>query len=326
MKRPLFSSLILLASTLPLLTHPARSQESADFSHRANALCRDIIAARDYEMMEGAQSGMLDLVIEAMRDEPSPTPERAQALSALLEASRDELAATVEALRAIAPGDAETTRHLETIFADAQYKIDIREMRIGLLANAGSSQWEWPIEDLLDVHDGPSGPEMEAAWDALGFAGRDCQFIFYFNGLPPEYASYWPQAAAICSTIYERRVTQPFTDWQDEILQAVIAVRSGDTPGPAVATSAQNLAAEWAQAARDLSAIAPESTPIPQEWAALLASVEANAEVYSARAKAIEVGDIDRLWTAFTEAIPNGFDAGSVGMEQSSCMAVSRLS
>ncbi|WP_147276055.1 hypothetical protein [Pelagibacterium lacus] len=326
MPRPLLSSLLVIAATLPLFTAPARGEAGGDFAQRANALCRDIIAARDHTVMDGAQRGMLDLVIEAMQGKEPPTPERAAELAALLEASRDELAASLDALRAIAPEDAHTARHVDTLLADARHKIDIREARLDLLARADAPDWQWPLETGLDIPEGPSGAEIEAAWQALGFAQRDCQYLFYSPGLPAGYGPYWAEAAAICATVYERRLTQPFTDWQRAALDALVTVMSGDVPAPDAAEPIGSLAAEWTRTAGDFAAISPETTPVPQAWEALLASMASNAKLYTARAEAIAARDEDGLRAAFIDARPSGFDAASVGMEESSCRALANLS
>lgn len=325
MPRPLISALVPLILNLPLIAPPARAEDIVEFSNHANAVCLDIIAARDYEVMEGAQSGMRDLLADTVRGNEPPASERAEALSALLEASNDEFARTIDALRAIAPEEPEAARHLETIFADAQYKIDVREARIALLANAGSAEWEWPMETALDVREGPSDLELQQAWDALGFTERECQFVFYSDGYPADFAAYWAEVARICSAIYDRRHAQAFALWSEDALDAFIAAQSG-APFPDVAASLESLAAEWAQTAQDLAAIEPSATPFPEKWEALLASAQSNADVYFARAEAVGTGDGELSRAAFLQTRFGGFDAVSVGMEQSSCAGLASTS
>lgn len=302
----------LIATMSMLFAAPAAADDLTPA--KANALCRDLIDARDYAIFKAASDQSIELVYLNLRSggEP-PTFLEAMELSALLHAVNTDLTAALEAMQALP-----ASSHRDAFLAYGQSKITVNEARIGFLADPDT--WQWPLSETID----PTPPHSEEDARQLGFLNRDCNYLFGSFGNPPELANFIPLVAPACSIAYHNLLVTDLDVWREQNMNALLALRRGKPQDPKTIPALRSLAYSWANALGVFLLADRELTEKPAHWQEALDVMAENARIFAARANAIESGDEETIALTF-ERRPAPVDFRSVGLEETSCMALIQL-
>lgn len=302
----------LIATLAMLLAAPAAADDLTP--PRANALCRELIDARDYALFKAASDHSLDLLYSYMRDgSGTPTFTEAIRLSSMLHAVNRDLTAAVEAMEALP-----ASSHRDAFLAYGQSKITVNEARIGFLADPGN--WQWPLADNIAP---PALPSEEDA-QQLGIFERDCIYLFSSFGNPPELAEFIPVVAPACAIAYDNLMATDLELWREQNINALLAVRQGKPQDPEAVAALRSMADAWASAHGVFVLADRELTERPAYWQEALDVMAENSRIFAARANAIESGDADTIALTFERRI-GVLDFKAAGLEETSCVALMRL-
>jgi hypothetical protein len=309
----IFPALFLVLATIAA---PALAEE-APFSVRANALCRELIDARDHALFSAGKSESLDLVLGRLQNHDAPGMDDREHLARTLEAMAKDLASARDRLGALPTDDPQMAADLALFVEKADYHLTVFETRIAALRAVGSLAF--PTEAEIDAPD-PDPRAWDEATIRLGFARRDCERVFSSNGNPPGHAAFIAAAAPVCAAI-DHGFGTDLDPWRDIAMNGFIAVHEGTLPEAEAVEAYRAMAHAWTQAAWSLADVEASGEVDPALWEATLEMITTRAQIFAARANAIETGDLDFIKQIF-ERRPELPDFRAHGLEETSCMAV----
>src|SRR5690606_26577155 len=110
-----------------------------DFAAEANALCRSVLDARDYEAFAAARSAAMDRLAESLRGPLTAPP---ASLVEMFRTVRDDLVATLSALRTLVPASPSLAADFAVFLSAGEAELRAVEARLELLS--GDGPWTWP--------------------------------------------------------------------------------------------------------------------------------------------------------------------------------------
>lgn len=306
---------------LGLLAIPPAYAVDQNFASSANALCRTIIDARDYDLFFNAKRASLDLVLARLQSHDSPPTAEREQLATALEEIRTEILATKQQILALADDYPEHAEDLALFAEHADYYIHVISTRIPALRASGSLVF--PTESEIDA------PSLDfAAWDQatvrLGFANRDCQPVFSSNGNPPDMADFISTVAPACSIALDDLLATDQEQWREHNLNAMIATMQKKPQDPEAIPALRALGAAWTNAAHVFRLVDSKIVEKPIHWEETIASLYDRARIFKDRADALEYRDDAAISEAFASRL-QPVDFKRLGLEETSCVALETL-
>lgn len=309
-------SLLATIITLAALASPAQANDP-DFSFNANALCRDIINARDYQTFSQGKSDSLDLFLGKLQRHDPPGMDDRQHLATLLDAMHKELVATQDRLLSLAEDHPQHTEDLALFAQAADSYTTLFATRSAALRAPGPL--DFPSESQVYAPR-PDQGAWEAATVRLGFARHDCERVFFSNGNPPGLADFIGAIAPVCAAV-DREFTARLDELRETAMAGYVDVFKKKMPQPEAAEAYQILATAWTQTASSLHDIKATGDIDPSKLSAALEQIGQRAQLFAARANAIASNDLAFISEVFGRRTDMP-DFRSFGLEETTCPAV----